>query len=172
MILRVSQTGTLYLYCTAETQTRRPAPFRRRPTLFLSPVSYCDALLRPGRLCGIELPIALFDTAGALDFREVTVWGPLVGPQSLDSAHPRRCRTLRRRSSDHPICRPSSSCLAKSVFPEVRRSRHASRLRSSWMAARVSTVEDFSASDRHLRFLRATDLSRFPELLVCRHPIC
>jgi hypothetical protein len=48
----------------------------------------------------------------------------------------------------------------------------ASRLRASWMEARVSTVEDFSASDRHLRVLRSTDIPRFPELLVCRHPIC
>jgi len=40
------------------------------------------------------------------------------------------------------------------------------------MEARVTTVEDFSASDRHLRFLRSTDIPRFPELLVCRHPIC
>ena len=30
------------------------------------PASDCDALLRPGRLCGIELPIVLFDAAGAL----------------------------------------------------------------------------------------------------------
>jgi hypothetical protein len=48
----------------------------------------------------------------------------------------------------------------------------ASRLRASWMEARVRTVEDFSASDRHLRFLRSTDIPQFPELLVCRHPIC
>ena len=48
----------------------------------------------------------------------------------------------------------------------------ASRLRASWMEARVSTVEDFSASDRHLRFRRSTDIPRFPELLICRHPIC
>jgi hypothetical protein len=48
----------------------------------------------------------------------------------------------------------------------------ASRLRASWMEARGSTVEDFSTSDRHLRFLRSTDIPRFPELLVCRHPIC
>jgi len=33
------------------------------------------------------------------------------------------------------------------------------------MEARVSTVENFSASDRHLRFLRSTDIPRFPELL-------
>src|SRR5690349_2254881 len=30
------------------------------------PASDCDALLRPGRLCRIELPVALFDTTGAL----------------------------------------------------------------------------------------------------------
>jgi len=31
-----------------------------------TPASDCDALLRSGRLCGIELPIALFDAAGAI----------------------------------------------------------------------------------------------------------
>jgi hypothetical protein len=40
--------------------------FRSRPTLFFIPASDCDALLRPGPLCGIELPIALFDAAGPL----------------------------------------------------------------------------------------------------------
>ena len=63
------------------------------------------------------------------------------------AAQPRRCRALRRRSPDRPICRPSSSCLQN---------------------LRASTMEDFSAGDRHLRFLRSTDISRFPERLVCR----
>jgi len=40
--------------------------FRCRPTLFFIPASDCDAMLRPGRLYGIELPIALFDAAGPL----------------------------------------------------------------------------------------------------------
>ena len=34
--------------------------------LFFIPASYRDALLRPGRLCGIKLPSALFDAAGPL----------------------------------------------------------------------------------------------------------
>jgi hypothetical protein len=38
------------------------------------------------------------------------------------------------------------------------------------MEARVSTVEDFSGSDRHLRSLRSTDIPRFPELLVLLAP--
>ena len=37
-----------------------------RPTLFFILALDRDALLRPGRLCGIEPPIALFDAAGPL----------------------------------------------------------------------------------------------------------
>src|SRR5262249_58938388 len=60
--------------CTSQTGTphghRRAAnistgSFGSRPTLFY-PASDRDALLRPARLCGIELPIALFDAASPL----------------------------------------------------------------------------------------------------------
>src|SRR5205085_9783702 len=52
-------------HCTVATQTRRPAPIGVGRRSFI-PASDCDALLRPGRFCGIELPVALFDAAGAL----------------------------------------------------------------------------------------------------------
>jgi len=64
MIPRASQTGMPDPYCTVKTQIHRPAPLGVGRCSFLS--SDCDALLRSSRLCGIELPIALFDAAGPL----------------------------------------------------------------------------------------------------------
>jgi hypothetical protein len=46
-------------------RTRRPA-FRDWPTLFFILASDRSALLGPRRLCGVELPVALFDAASAL----------------------------------------------------------------------------------------------------------
>src|ERR1700730_13812927 len=48
-----------------ETQTHRSAPLGAGRRSFY-PASDRDALLGPARLCGIELPIALFDAAGPL----------------------------------------------------------------------------------------------------------
>ena len=63
MIACTSQTGTPYRHRRdVNTST---GSFGSRPTLFY-PASDRDALLRPARLCGIELPIALFDAAGPL----------------------------------------------------------------------------------------------------------
>jgi hypothetical protein len=63
-----------------------------------------------------------------------------------------------RRSLHKPVCRPSLSCVANRRFVEFSTYALASHLRASWIEARVSTVEDFSSSDRHLRFLRSTDI--------------
>ena len=60
-----SQAGTPCPHCTGVRQTRRPAPFGVGRRSFYR-ASDRGALLRPARLCGIELPIALFDAAGPL----------------------------------------------------------------------------------------------------------
>jgi hypothetical protein len=60
-----SRTGAPCPHCTGVRQTRRPARFGVGRRSFYR-ASDRDALLRPARLCGIELPIALFDAAGPL----------------------------------------------------------------------------------------------------------
>src|SRR5215469_7129876 len=65
MIPRVADRDALSTLHRRDSNTSTGS-FRSRPTLFLSRPSDCDALLRPGRLCGIQLPVALFDAAGPL----------------------------------------------------------------------------------------------------------
>ena len=55
-----------------------------------------------------------------------------LNPKGPFTAHPRRCRTPRRRSLRNPICRPSSRCIAD------RNLRYSELLRTSWIEARVT----------------------------------
>ena len=46
------------------------------------------------------------------------------------------------------------------------------RIVAQSISAPGDTIEDFSTSNRHLRFPGPPTFPGFPELLVCRHPIC
>ena len=63
----------------------------------------------------------------------------------LRRAQPCHCRTLWRRSLHNPICRPSLSCVADRLFVEFTTYARTSRLRASWMEARVTKVTRISA---------------------------
>ena len=59
------------------------------------------------------------------------------------SARPRHCRGFGRRSLHQPLCRPPSSCIANQWFVEFAIYALASRLRASWMEARVTKAARF-----------------------------
>ena len=59
------------------------------------------------------------------------------------SARPRHCRGFGRWSLHQPICRPPSSCIANQWFVEFAIYALASRLRASWMEARVTKAARF-----------------------------
>ena len=62
-----------------------------------------------------------------------------------ESAQPRHCRSLWRRSVHNPICRRSLSRAVGPRFVEFTTYARASRLRASWMEARVTKVARVSA---------------------------
>src|SRR5215472_444566 len=73
---------------------------------------------------------------------------PLERPES---AQPRHCRTLWRRSLHNPICQPSLSWVAGPRFVEFTTYALATRLSASWMEVRVTKVARLSA--RFSKFL-------------------
>src|ERR1700757_4326872 len=58
--------GDACRYCIESDAKSSTGSFRDRPTLFFIPASERGGLLGPARLCGVELPVALFDAASAL----------------------------------------------------------------------------------------------------------
>src|SRR5258708_4496647 len=84
------------------------------------------------------------------------------------SAHPCRCRASRGRSLHHPICRPSSSSVANRGLLSSRPTPLASRLRASWMEARVTRAARVSA--RFSKALGETPVSSEPGEGALDHP--
>jgi hypothetical protein len=95
---------------------------------------------------------------------------PARGRERLESAQPRHCRGIRRRSLHHPICRLSPSCGASRWFAELTIYALASRLSASWMEAIQRRTSDKIA----LRFVGprrrlACSTLRFCSLPLQRH---